>query len=242
MNSEGWLKMQTPLVALGVALVVGACAYHTPPRTNIDNPAVAKWAWFSYLDGNDIRETCVSGSLDRYRLVYNAQYNKQVRVYEATSDGAGGAYLVSRARSGSPNLSDWRLSDPMSPWRWSQSDVRLAADEFREFAGLVGESGLDLGAPVGKKLHSKDFYWVAAACRGGIFAFHAWVDAQGDFDRIRFTDFLRARDRTGLAYREAVPVPPQDKIITGRRKGQNPPDFFILTVEEDGIGGLINAF
>ena len=229
------------LIVATLAMLLG-CAYHTPPRSNVDNPLVRKYAWFSYLDGNDIRETCVEGAIDRYRLVYNAQYSKQVRSYELTGDGAGGAYLVARARPGEPNLLNWYLSDPMSPWRWQKSETRVNAAEFEEFKARLAESGFGQGAPQGKKLHSHDFYWVAAGCRDGIFHFDAWVDGAGDFTEIRFRDFLVSRDRTGLAFREPVPVPMQEKIVTGRRKGEDPPNYFILTVEDEGIGGLINAF
>lgn len=230
------------LLFLGFLLAVAGCAYHTPPRSDIDNPLVRSLAWFSYLDGSDIRETCAPGSIERYRLVYNAQYRKQVRAYEATGDGAGGAYLVARARLGSPNLLDLQLADPLAPWRWRKSDVRLDKAAFEEFKALLADSGLGVRPANGKRLHSHDFYWVAAGCRDGAFQFGAWVDAQGDFAAIRFEGFLVTRDKTGLDFREAQPVPYLEKVVTGRRRGQNPPDFFVLTVSDDGLGGLVNAF
>ena len=45
-----------------MAYLVGGCAYHGPSQSDIDNPAVRKVAWFSYLDGNDIRERCAPGA------------------------------------------------------------------------------------------------------------------------------------------------------------------------------------
>lgn len=234
--------MLKPFLILGLCLGLAACAYHTPPRSDIDNPLARKWVWFSYLDGNDIRETCREGSIERYRLVYNAQYEKQVRSYEITGDGAGGAYLVARAREGSPNLLDWNLYDPTAPWRWRKSESRLDAPALERFKALLKESGFEDGSPLGKKLHSHDFYWIAAGCSAGRFHFAAWVDGQGDFARVRFKDFLVERDRTSLAFREPRFVPMQEKIVTGRRKGENPPPHFILTVSDDGLGGLVNAF
>jgi len=227
---------------IGAVVALVGCAYHTPPQSNIDNPLSRKWAWFSYLDGNDIRETCSQGSIDRYRLVYNAQYEKQVRAYELTGDGAGGAYFVARARSGKPDLSEIYLSDIFAPWRWQRSDDRLGVPGFEEFKTLLAESGFGEGAPQGKRLHSQDFYWIAAGCRDGVFHYDAWVDSQGDFAKIRFKGFLVSLDRTGLAFREAQPVPMQEKIDIGRRKGQDPPRYFILTVSGEGLGGLVNAF
>ena len=222
--------------------LLGGCAYHGAGRSDIDNPAVRKVAWFSYLDGNDIREHCAPGTPDQYRLVYNGQYEKQLRSYEIVSDGTpnGGAYFVARAL-GQSNLAEVSLDDLMAPWRWQKSESRLSAAEFAQFRDLLAQSGWGHGAPQGKLLHSRDFYWVAAGCRGGQFHFDAWVDAQGDFRAIRFQDFLLARDKTGVAFRKPIPVRPIDRTEQGRPRERSAP-IFALTVSGEGIGGLVNAF
>ena len=76
-------------LAFVVFLACNGCAYHGAASTDIDNPAVQKFAWFSFLDGHDIREACASlgaqgsaGVPAHYRLVYNGQYSKQIRAYE----------------------------------------------------------------------------------------------------------------------------------------------------------------
>ncbi len=75
-----------------------------PAQTTIDNPAVRKVAWFSYLDGNDIREAARPGAPDRFRLVYNGQYEKQIRSYEITAGESRirAAPISSRVRWGRP--------------------------------------------------------------------------------------------------------------------------------------------
>lgn len=96
-------------LACGVLALLAGCAYHGGAGQSIDNPGVRKVAWFSYLDGGDIRETCTEGAAERYRLVYNGQYYKQTRSYEIFAglpDGA--AKLAARAR-GSANLAALRL-------------------------------------------------------------------------------------------------------------------------------------
>jgi hypothetical protein len=225
-----------------MAYLLGGCAYHGAARSDIDNPAVRKVAWFSYLDGNDIREHCAPGAPDQYRLVYNGQYEKQLRSYEIVSDGTpnGGAYFVARAL-GQSNLAEVSLDDLMAPWRWQKSESRLSAAEFAQFRHLLAQSGWGQGAPQGKLLHSRDFYWVAAGCRDGRFHFDAWVDAQGDFRTIRFQDFLLARDKTGVAFRKPMPVRPIDRTEQGRPRERSAP-IFALTVSGEGIGGLVNAF
>lgn len=227
-----------------MAGLLGGCAYHGPARSDIDNPAVRKVAWFSYLDGNDIRESCVAGSPDRFRLVYNGQYEKQIRSYEITADGTSGsngsAYFIARAM-GQTNLADVQLNDLLAPWRWQRSETKLSSSEFGEFRDLLTQSGWGQGAPQGKILHSRDFYWVAAGCRDGQFHFDAWVHAQSDFSEVKFQDFLLARDKTGLALRKPVKVLPIDRTEQGRPRDNLAP-IFVLTVSGEGIGGLLNAF
>src|SRR5690348_8181153 len=50
------------------------------------NPALRSLGWFNYLAGTEIRDGCRPGGPDRYRLVYNAVWGKQVRDYEITAD------------------------------------------------------------------------------------------------------------------------------------------------------------
>jgi hypothetical protein len=225
-----------------MAYLVGGCAYHGPARTDIDNPAVRKVAWFSYLDGHDIRNGCVAGAPDRFRLVYNGQYEKQIRSYEITqaSPNPGGAYFTARAM-GATNLAEVRLDDLLAPWRWQKSETQLSPAEFDHFRDLLVQSGWGNGAPQGKMLHSRDFYWVASGCRNGQFHFDAWVDAQGDFREIKFQDFLLARDQTGLAFRKPVQVLPRDRTEQGQPRDRAG-TIFVLTVSGEGIGGLLNAF
>ncbi len=225
-----------------MAYVLGGCAYHGPARTDIDNPAVRKVAWFSYLDGNDIRQSCAPGTLDRFRLVYNGQYEKQIRSYEITqaSPNPGGAYFIARAM-GATNLAEVRLNDLLAPWNWQRSEMQLSGPDLDQFRELLLQSGWGQGAPQGKILHSRDFYWVASGCRNGQFHFDAWVDAQGDFKEIKFQDFLLARDKTGVAFRKPIPVTPRDRTEQGRPRDRSA-TIFVLTVSGEGIGGLLNAF
>ena len=69
-----WHMLRVLVKVTLMAYVVGGCSYYGSPQSDIDNPAVRKVAWFSYLDGNDIRERCAPGAHDRFRLVYNGQY------------------------------------------------------------------------------------------------------------------------------------------------------------------------
>lgn len=237
-----WQMLRVLIKVTLMAYLVGGCAYHGAGQTGIDNPAVRKVAWFSYLDGNDIRESCVAGSPDRFRLVYNGQYEEQIRSYEITAEttNTGGAYYIARAL-GQINLAEVALNDLLAPWRWQKSETALSAAEFNQFRDLLTQSGWGSGAPQGKILHSRDFYWVASGCRDGQFHFDAWVDAQHDFGALKFQDFLLARDKTGVAFRKPVKVLPIDRTEQGRPRDRSKP-IFALTVSGEGIGGLVNAF
>ena len=220
-----------------MGLLVAACSY----RGDIDNPAVRKVTWFSYLDGSDIRAACSEGSADAYRLVYNGRYEEQLRSYEITADGAGGAYLVARAK-GRTNAFDITLDDVLAPWRWQRAETHLSPAEFQQVTALLEQSGQFAGAPVGLRLFSGDFYWVGAACRNGVFHYHAWAFSNDDFARVRFAEFLFKHDHTGLAVNPPRKIPASEFLgPQGRQQDQTGIRFW-LQVRDDGLGGIANAF
>jgi hypothetical protein len=225
------------VAVIGLAAVVLGCTY----RGNIDNPVVRKATWFSYLDGTDIRAACGEGAPDSLRLVYNARYQEQVRSYEITADGTGGAYLVTRSRGGA-NAFNISLDDPFAPWRWRQSETQLSPAEYQQFLGLLEKSGQFAGAPAGLRLFSGDFYWVGSACRNGVFSYHAWLYSKDGFADVHFADFLFKRDRTEIAVNPPHRIPAGEYLgPMGRQEDQTQIRFW-LQVREDGLGGIANAF
>jgi hypothetical protein len=230
-------RVWTLVSLVGLAAAVSGCTY----RGNIDNPVVRKVTWFSYLDGTDIRTACSEGARDSLRLVYNARYREQVRSYEITADGAGGAYLVARAR-GRANSFNVSLDDPFAPWRWRHSETQLSPAEYQQFLALLEKSGQFAGAPAGLRLFSGDFYWVGSACRNGVFAYHAWLYSEDGFADVHFADFLFKRDRTEIAVNPARRIPAGEYLgPMGRQEDQTEIRFW-LQVREDGLGGIANAF
>src|SRR5690348_16022930 len=95
------LRTISAVIALSWTGLMAGCAYHGGSVTDIDNPVVQKTAWFSFLDGHDIREACAAlgpKAPARYRLIYNGQYEEQLRVYEIEATPAGGGSLHARAK------------------------------------------------------------------------------------------------------------------------------------------------
>jgi hypothetical protein len=229
-------KMRRPTVAKVAAAAIMAllagCAY----RGGIDNPFTSKVAWFSYLDGADIRTACQAGAIDRYRLVYNARYEEQLRSYEITGDGAGGGYLVARA-IGPTSLIRANSSGVIEFWNWRKSQKNLTPAEMAVFREKLRASGMYDGAPVGLRLFSGNFYWVAAACEDDQFHYSAWLHPSARFAAISFPAFLFSHDETGLAVRQPRFVSPAERIgAAGRREEQTGIRFW-LQVDEQGLGG-----
>ena len=245
-------RMMATVIALSSmgawAGLLAGCAYHGESVTDIDNPATQKFAWFSFLDGNDIREACAAlgpKAPARYRLIYNGQYEEQLRVYEINAVPSGGGNLHARAK-GHTNLADWWIRDEadlLAPWRWRESTAALSAAEMAQFHKLLTDSGYGQGAPQGLRLPSRDFYWVASGCEAGQFHFHAWRAKSGRLDTAKFQDFLLRHDGTGLAFRPPRVLDISDSPYRpAGGNGRNPSSNFTLQVRGEGIGGLINAF
>ena len=230
-----WLSPLWRVTCMG--LLLAGCTY----RGDIDNPAVRKVSWFSYLDGTDIRTACVQGAPDSYRLVYNGRYEEQVRSYEITADGAGGADLTARAK-GRANAFDVSLDDVLAPWRWKRSQTRLSPAEFRQFGALLEQSGQFAGAPEGLRLFSGDFYWAGSACRNGAFHYHAWAFSSDGFAQVRFADFLFKHDQTELAVNQPRAIPASEFLGPAGRPEDQTQTRFWLQVQKDGLGGIPNAF
>ncbi|WP_119462303.1 hypothetical protein [Rhodospirillaceae bacterium SYSU D60014] len=185
---RSWMVRLWPALLLAVA----GCSY----RGNIDKPIARRLTWFSYIGGDDIRAACGPGMLDWYRLVYNARYEEQLRTYEVVADGAGGAILVARVLGSTAPLHV--VGAPLSPWRWARSEARLDEATFAAFEQTMVDSGFFEPLPVGLRLFSGDFWWVATGCIDEAFHFGAWrytPDHAADLD---FPAFLFVHDATGV--------------------------------------------
>jgi hypothetical protein len=222
------------LAVLATVLGLAACAY----RGGIDDPLTRRASWFSYLDGGGLREACGPGAVDRYRLVYNGRYAEQLRSYEVTGDGAGGAILVSRALD-EANLAEITLDDLEAPWRWKKSESRLSPAELQDFVGRLGQSGLFDAPPQGLRLDSWRFYWVASGCRDGVFQYSAWVHPSPRWDALAFAEFLFARDGTGVAVNPPRPVSVAEwAFARGPVDERGTTTRFSLQVDGKGLGGI----
>jgi len=221
-------------VLVGLGSAAGACAYHG----NFDDPIQRRLQWFSFLDGGDIRADCAPGRPDRYRLVYNARFAEQVRAYEVTADGAGGAYLTARARGPYSNLLRFGLDDPLAPFRWARSEATLSPAEFHAFKAALAADGFLAPPPVGDRYSSERFYWVASGCVDGTHHFGAWRYPSARFAAMTVPGFLFERDKTGTPVNLPHAVGGGDYAGPPGRTGEAGSDApFWITIDADGIGG-----
>ncbi len=232
-------RLRIVLVAL-VPVVLAACTY----RGDLETPFVQKFAWFSLLNGDDLRETCgaAAGASpdDRYRFIYNARYTKHVRVYDLTVQPDGAGTLLSRVQL-PQNLSRVVIDSPgdlLSPWSWNSATTALTAQEVGQLTTALANSGFGQEPPVGRWLDSRAYYWIAVACVGGRMVFNAWSYPSERYDKISFPSVLARFDRTGIAM-----PPPQKVDASGRlraRGGLSSSEFAGVDFEvEVGANGLV---
>lgn len=233
--------IRLPRLVLAVTLfaLVG-CA-----EGDISNPIARKFNWFHYVAGDGLRENCKPGGLDQYRLVYNADWNEQVRAYDvrASALNDGSAILFTQVFGGyGSNVSSFTLNDPFSAASGSSGQVRLTPDQYRAFVQALDASGFGQPAPTGLRLDSWDFYWVVSACVNGQFHFNAWRAPSPGFDALQFPGLLFAADGTGIP--PNPPRPQNDALQYSKTEYPRSttyggtPYTFQLIVGDNGLAGL----
>lgn len=207
------------VVALCLLLLAGCST-----SGDISNPLSRKVTWFSYLEGDDIRAACGPAAPARYRLIYNGNYEEQLRIYDL-GDGAPGR-LTQRVVGGG-GLASWTLGDPFAPWSGQATQVDLQPQKARELIAALAEAGA-FGRPAeGLELESRSFFWTLAACHEGRYHFTAWLEAS----RPRFVEPILAVDATGTTFNAPHPVAP-------RFYGDDPRPDFRLRVGSNGLWGV----
>ena len=220
------------------ALVVAGCSY----SGGVGNPLTRKATWFSYLNGDDVRDRCASYS-DRLevRLIYNGNFTEQVRSYEINSDGTGGARVTARAMpQDAGNLLNFKLSDPLATGRWEKSTVALSAAERAQLVARLKDSGVFQRAPRGLDLKSWGSYWVSIACRDGELFFNACTAGSERWDRQELWQIVRPLDDTGVPVYQPHPARFEDSPTIARSSGdrRQADVYFLMTTGDNRLVGL----
>lgn len=182
--------------ALVLGLVLSACTYRGGDE---DSPIRRSFSWFSYLSADDLRAGCRRGAPDRYRIVYNAVWQEQLRTYDFTI-GRGGGDLKIQVKGEADFSRSIPLDDLLSPWRGRTERARVTGADMRHLRRTLRQSGFYKPVPQGMRVQSWGFFWVTAACEGGRFRFNAWAYPSARFDRVRLARVLSHLDGTGIPF------------------------------------------
>ena len=193
---------QRSLLRLGVATCVAVLAACTYQPGDVANPLTRKFTWFSYVAGDDLRSGCHSGAPDRFRIIYNGDWDEQVRIYEL---GLSGPRTLDERVIVAGQLGEISFSDPLAPWRGKSASVVLRDEEYQALVRDLADSGAYHSPVDTLTLAARDYYWLAASCRDGVFHLTAWLYPSEAFDRISFATWLGALDRTGIPFNSPVP-------------------------------------
>src|SRR5260370_10916487 len=159
--------------AFGLSFAVASTASAWRTDRNVEQPIVRSFNWFSYVGGDDIHSACAPGGRNRVRLVYNALWEVQVRVYDIflQPDGTAGLNIGVLADQGhGGNLSTLLIgegSDVTGPWRMRKGQRVLGTAETRELLGLLQASASFWPPRGGLRLPDHAFCRTVASVRPG---------------------------------------------------------------------------
>jgi hypothetical protein len=205
----------------------------------VEQPIVRSFNWFNYVAADDIRAACGTNGRNRLRLVYNAIYSEQVRVYEfyLQPDGTAGMTVDVLADQG--DVSNLSIADPgdvTNPWRMKRGRRVLDPAATRELMALLLESAA-FGPPrAGMRLPDVDFWWTVASCVNGKWGFQAYHYPTDGFANVKFAAKLFSWDPVPVAVN-----PPRKLEPAELRKDWNAPpnhmhaNKWTLTVGKDGL-------
>ncbi|WP_245651125.1 hypothetical protein [Paramagnetospirillum marisnigri] len=182
---------------------------------DIGDPFHRKFHWASFVKGEDIAQTCDASAPDRFRLVYNAIWGEQVRVYEWDSIRESLRIRV----VGGGNLRDMTLGDPLAAWRAAEASVPLDRTARDGLVRALAEAKAFGPPAVGLELPSRSYYWASASCYQGRFTFTGWAYPSVEFDAARFPAALFAQDPGRDTVRPPAAIPMDVMYEYDKRRG-----------------------
>ena len=212
--------------SLALFLLAG-CTYDG----GIENPLVRKVTWYSFIEGEDLRAACAVNP-DTLRLVYNGNYDEQVRIYETTPEPNG---LLTGRVLGPAEVGrvDFYLSDPSAVFAGITSRTPLTDRLRRDLTGSVARAAEAHPMPQEEIYHSAEYYWMVSGCRDGAGFFHGWKAPDVQVLGLPFVSVLKAADATGVGFAPPRPVP---RAVSGAFPVNRDRDIhFRLRVGPDGI-------
>lgn len=231
-RTQARFGMTRGAVVLAACAALAACASAGPAG----NPVERKLTWFSYLNGDDLRVACRTDEPDRYRMVFNADYNEHVRTYDVVGDAQGGARVEARVIK-APDLARVDLADPVGAWKGEEAQAWLSPVQYSTLVMRLYESGAFQALPDRLRLPSNGFYWLVSGCRDGRWFFTAYPYPSDRFADIRFAEPLGALGPTGSALPRLPPPADAPRTLPPGSRQQDGGVFFEIEVARDGLVG-----
>jgi hypothetical protein len=231
MARHPWIRLS--LAFLCCAVLLGACDYAGKP----DNAVERRFTWFSYLAGEDVRQSCRSHAPPRYRFVYNGIFTEYIRTYELNGLPGGDGGMLDGEILSAEVAPGFLAHFPYWPWSGKRSVVQVNGTEMKLLRRALEDSGYDHAPPVGTVLDSHSNYWMVSSCEGNRFHFNAWVHPSPAFDDIRFTEILAGLDGLNSAFPPPRPLTPEEAEYRPRpARAQEAGYFrFFAEVTHDGL-------
>lgn len=191
------------LMAIGGAILLAACQ----STGNISDPFSRRSAWVDFISGGDIRAACQPGSIPAYRLVYNANREDQVRIYDLVETADGGVLRV-RVLTGKVRLDNRSLNtDFFRSFQPEDTRTELDARNVELIRQAMQADGVFDTPPKEQRILSEWHFWVISACLNGQFWFDVRVDPTPPLENLAFPGVLRAVDFAEAPY----PSPPPER-------------------------------
>ncbi|NBC32939.1 MAG: hypothetical protein GVY13_09720 [Alphaproteobacteria bacterium] len=227
-------RLRCLALLLACVVLLTGCEYEGPAGNFLSQ----RLTWLSYLDGEDIREACGPGAPDRYRLVYNADYDDQARGYDVIPLPGGGAVLRVQVDRGLV-IDRVQLDEVLQLGVPDRSAVRLSPEEVAALEERLSESGAFAPPPVGLRLNARQFYWIVSGCRDGDFFLTGYRFPSDRFQQITFDDFLFRRDPSGVPIRRPTrSTYEREAFGCDSRARQEGRACFNVEIGENGLVGI----
>lgn len=174
--------------------------------------------WFSYLAADDLREACASGTVDRIRYVFNADFNREVR----TIDIAAQRLVAQRFRG-----STWLQVQSMSLLNRPQTAEKTMNDN--ELGAIL--AAIDRGQARAVTLPSNEHYAVLETCIAGAFQVRGYNGR--DLESNKLFELMAGLDPLDERWPRLDPSrrpPPPYAVV---RDDQMP--FFVVRISAGGV-------
>lgn len=178
------------VVALVAASLAG-CAF--TPSNDISNPLVRKASWFSYLNADDLRTACSAGDAEgRIRVIYNAEFYKEVRVFELTPHRGNQQFDLTSRVFGPLQVKEINVevNAPLGAFGGEKAVDVIDRDAYIDITDALQAEGFGTQSRDGLRLYSDDYYWIALGCSSGYVTMATWMSGVDDLRALSFPAVL----------------------------------------------------